>query len=307
MYFTSSRIVRLAIAAIAVAALAGCGRDTAPATPAPTGAPATTQGHAVGDRIEFARAGDKTKIGTVALLEAAAVPPECALDPAPGSPLIGLRLEIVNVGDLKLSNPSLAMSVQDAQGFKQDASLLPIAPNCRDRYPELPTSIAPGKTAGWIIAQPHQPNITGMYYEPIVSEPDSTIDNIKFVHIAPAFALITLPPLQQGLPPTPMATTTTPPATTETPITEAPKPAAAPKVGAVCDPDVDNHGTDANGKPVKCAYAGNTVAHWVGSAPIVGTRKIGSSCTAGISAIAISPDGQDMVCVGDPGTWMPGP
>lgn len=291
----------------AAAVLAGCGNDDPATSPAPSAT--THRDTGVGDEIVFSRADNSTRIGSVRILEAVTVPAECAVDSPPAGQTIGLRMEIVNDGALKLSSPSLGMGVNDAQGYTQDAAVVNIAGPCKQQYQPLASSVAPGKTMGWILVQPRQPNPAAVIYTPLVGAENSTLENLQFVETAPKFATIRLPALTAPAAPPPMTTAPSPrPSPEPLPTTQAPI-KRAPMVGGACDPDVDNYSNTADGQLVKCAYAGAPTPRWVMSAPIVGTRAQGSPCTAGTSGIAISPDGRDMVCVGDAGeaTWQPGP
>ena len=296
------RSVVVVVLAAAVSACSGQ-QGNSPSTTAPS---AVNQGHHLGEVIAFARADTGARIGTATITQAVTVPADCSLDPV-GGQLIGLWMEIVNDGPLMLPEPTLEIQVTDTAGFTQTAKMPQVALPCRQQYPELPSSVAPGKTHGWILVQPKQPDPAAVIYTPLVGAPDSTLDNIKLIAVTPAKATVALPHLQPG-PTAAPASSVAPAPTMQVPAPRAQVPEeSTPVVGAACDPTEGKRGTTVAGQSVECAFAGASSPHWVRTAPIVGTRTIGTPCPAGRPGLAISPDDQDLVCVGNPGTWQPGP
>jgi len=297
---------RSVIVVVLAAAVSACSGQQGN-SPSTTAQAAVNQGHHLGEVIAFARADTGVRIGTATITQSVTVPADCSLDPVPvGGQLIGLWMEIINDGPLMLPEPTLEIQVTDTAGFTQTAKMPQVALPCRQQYPELPSSVAPGKTRGWVLVQPKQPDPAAVIYTPLVGAPDSTLDSIKLVPVTPANATVSLPHLQAG--PAAPATSVAPTSTTQAPAptTHVPE-ASSPVVGAACDPTEGKRGATAGGQSVECALAGAGSPHWVRAAPSVGTRTIGTACAAGSPGLAISPDDQDLVCVGNPGTWQPGP
>ncbi|MFG1794115.1 hypothetical protein [Nocardia sp. NPDC049149] len=181
----------LSVAAVAACGLvlSGCGSDAVTTVGSP---PATSTVAKVGEPLVFARADTKVPIGTIRILETAAMPAECLADPAGHG--IGLRVEIDNPGELFLPRPDYTTwKVVDHSGFQQAVTPAVVKFECRSRYPEISKSQPASKTAGWVVAEMQQPNPTAIVYTPIVAEAGSTVSDIKFVTVAPKSATVTLP------------------------------------------------------------------------------------------------------------------
>lgn len=306
------RITTAITAAGAMLLAAGCGADTPAASPPapPMSATASTDG--LGSIYNFAKAEDGTKIGSIRFLETVEVPTSCLFDPLPaGAQGIAVRAELTNVGALAINRPdSDVVRVNDSEGFTQPTRLLSIRGECRiSPFPDLASAPAPGKASGWFVVQSPVKDPAALVYTPLVWSETASISNWDAVRVDPTHVVVPLKPIpaaQSAPAPAPsVATTVAPPAAPTIQI--APKPAAA-AAGQSCDPDVDNWAKDASGGQLKCAYAGGSTPKWVRSAPLVGTRTPGTSCELG-SAVAESPAGETLVCVGEQGsaTWTPGP
>ncbi len=59
----------------------------------------------------------------------------------------------------------------------------------------------------------------------------------------------------------------------------------------------------ANGDTAACARQADGTGVWVNSIPVIGTRPLGTSCVAGFSTAAQSPEGIPMIC-SDGGAWI---
>lgn len=291
------------VAAAAVLALAGCGQDGSPA-PNSAGAPATTSSaYKLGENIAFKRASNGQPIGVIRIMEVVAVPEECLSRYTKG-PVIAVRSEIDNPGEVFLPEPDLfSVKAIDRRGFTQDVDVVNIEPTCG--FPRIASSQSHGKTTGWSALSVQEADPTGLVYAPLVGEPDSSLENLKFVTVSPSTATIALPSPLPRRGETPAPETKTEP--TKQPPTSAPRP-AAPAAGKACDIDSDTWAKDSSGQQLRCAYAGGPTPKWVESLPFVGRREPGTRCMLGVG-VAETTDGQTMVCVGDQdsGTWQPGP
>lgn len=293
-------MARLGMAVIAACALAltACGDTHTTSTPASTATP-TAAAPRIGDAIAFTRADNKQPIGTIRFLEIVALPAECLID-ASGVATLAIHAEIESPGPLFLPEPDpfYTMRVVDAAGATQNVSNAVLQPRCKAAYPAIAPSQPGGKTAGWSFLQVRDANPTAVVYSPIVGEADSTINNLKFVTASPTSVTIKLPALT-----TPAPSPTAPPAAPAT----TPAPAAAPPAqGQPCHPGTDTWAQDSNGGQLRCVSA--PTPKWVASAPFIGTRTPGQPCELG-AAVAESPDGDVLICVGSQGqaTWAPGP
>lgn len=281
------------IAGIAAAAfgVSGCGSDT---TTPPTATPPTATVAGVGDSTTFTYQGNL--VGTFRVTDVVAVPAECAVEPGP---VIAFRAEISNAGQLKLPAPdTYGVKVIDAGGITQNVDSATIRPACKSQYPTISGSQAPGKTAGWTAVTTTQPNPTALLYTPVVTEAGGTVENLKFVQVSPAFATVKLP---LPLPAISVSAAVTPTATPA--MTTAP---SAPVVGQSCDLGTDRWATDPTGRQLRCTLAGGPAAKWVSSVPFIGTRTPGTPCDPD-AGVAETSSGVTLMCVGDPGTWTPGP
>jgi hypothetical protein len=107
--------------------------------------------------------------------------------------------------------------------------------------------------------------------------------------------------------PAAVAEPTTPdpaPSTTASPLpltpvdgsTLVPGMAMGAKVGGPCD-GKPFFGLGSDGYVLACVYAGDDVRSWENSAPLVGVRIKGSACSAEGDYVAMSPEGEGMICV----------
>ncbi|MCM6778011.1 hypothetical protein NDR87_31050 [Nocardia sp. CDC159] len=306
-----TRSLRIA-AATFIALACGIGLSACtPSTQSPsTSAAAPSTDRNIGDEIAFARADNGERIGIIKILDAAAVPARCALLAPPDSPILGLRMEIVNNGRLALSRPAsgfalTVLSVKDSQGYTQQVTIRDVGPECEAQFPQIASPPAPGKSIGWVMAQLRQPNPSAVVYTASVLD-GTSFDDLKPVAAAPAAASVKLPDLSMAPPISPTSAPTT--ASTTAP-SEQQFPATAPAVGQRCDLATDRWAKDANGGRLRCATAGGVTPKWVSSVPFIGTRAQGSPCDPDAAAVAETRDGTTLVCVGDTGsaTWTPGP
>ncbi|MBF6187975.1 hypothetical protein [Nocardia farcinica] len=296
---------------ILAAALVGCGSDSGDSTAATTQPPSSTAkgDTGIGDVTTFARKSDGQKVGTFRITDVVAAPASCVINPPPGGQVIAIRAEIVNDGTLMLPKPdSYGVTVVDAGGFTQEVESTSLQLQCEPQFPEIAPSQAPGKTAGWAVFEIAQPNPSAIQYAPYVAKEGATLENLEFVEMSPAMAVVKVP---QPLPVSEDEAPTTAPAVTTTvvpPTAVAPPAVTAPTSGQACDIDTDTWAKDANGQQLRCAYAGGPTPRWVNSRPFIGIREPGTPCELG-EAVAESPAGVPMVCVGTPGDgeWQPGP
>lgn len=296
-----SRLNGAAAAVACVFVVTGCGGEDGATTTAPAG---STQPPKFGDPLTFVRAGDKaTVVGTVRFMEVAEIPADCVIDPG-GAQTLGLRVEVDNPGDLLLSRPDVYdLQVIDAGGFTQKLQGATVRTRCTSDYPVLGPSQPGGKTTGWTFVTVRDANPQVLVYSPMVSEPDSTLSNLKLVTVSPATVKIVLPsPIPQR------KTGSAVPSTDPAPSVVPPLIPARPAAGVACDPASDRWATDASGAQLRCAVAGGPTATWVGSLPFIGTATPGAPCELGV-AVAESPQGVTMVCTGERGAarWEPGP
>lgn len=301
-------------AALAGAALllAGCANDTTePATP--SSAPTTIEaGNDLGKVYEFTKADSGAKIGEIKVTDITTLPTECVSDDVdiPGSTNLGVRIELTNSGPLAISTPGDdLLQVNDAQGFTQGVDSARIWPTCAGQFPKLADAPAPGKAAGWVFIESPLPDPSALVFGALVWDEGASLENLKAVPVKPAQAVIRLPEPAAAPAPAaaPTTTATTPPPPAPTTTTVAPRP-AAPAAGQACDPGSDGWAKDSSGGQLRCGYFGGSTPKWVGSLPYVGVRQEGGACELG-AAVAESPQGVPMVCVGEEGnaTWMPGP
>lgn len=302
-----------ALSAMSVLALAtaltGCGSDTgtdsatAATQPASSTAPTDTM---IGDAITFTRKGGG-EIGSIRITDVVAVPDSCTI--APRGQVIAIRGEITNTGDIALPRfDTYDITVVDAGGFTQRVESTSVRLECDTTYPEIASSQVPGKTAGWAIFEVAQPNPSAVQYSPYVTDEGASLENMAFVETAPEAATVKVPsPLPVGPAPDVVEPTTAEPTPEPIPRTTVAQP-AAPAEGQACDTSTDEWAVAADGQQLRCAYAGASTPRWVASVPYIGVREPGTPCELG-EAVAESPAGVPMVCVGGPGTgeWQPGP
>lgn len=300
--------------------LTGCANDTTDT--ASSSAPATTveASDDLGKVYEFAKADGGQKIGTVRVTEVAELPADCISDSTdlPGSRPLAVRLEIENSEALTISAPDKAiLKVNDGQGFTQETENVRVWPQCAGTYPKLAEAPAPGKAAGWVSIESPVIDPAALVFTALVWSEDASFDNWEVVAVKPAQAVIRLPKIAPASPapaPAPAQATSAPapvqsvpPVAPPAPTTVAPKP-AAPAAGQPCNPATQQWATDASGGTLNCGYHGSPTPKWVSSVPYVGVREEGGPCELG-AAVAESPEGMPMVCVGEAGSgvWMPGP
>lgn len=281
-----------------------CGGDNSVTT---TSSTSTTQEPTLGAPITFERADNGETVGTIRIHEAMMVPAECV---ALGDQVLALRVELDNPGDLYIPAPDeYTLTTVDTEGVTRETETVTLNLECEPDYPEAARSDPRSKTEGWEVLKV-KGIPTAIVYAPIVAEPDSTIDNIKYVPVTPESAKVALSDIAAAPPP---ATTTIAPAPAEAP---APPPVVIetqeisyPEAGESCDTTVDTWALDAAGGQLRCAYAGGPTSKWVQSAPFIGVREEGSPCDMSASGVAETADGIPMVCVGSrsDSVWMPGP
>lgn len=301
-----------AAAFLGTAVLAGCNVTH----PNPTG-PTTTEVR-LGETATFSRIDNHEPISSVTITDVVVAPLECIGIALPGT-AFAVRFELVDNDRPRLDPPSPAtVRVKDSQGVTQDVTMPPISTTCADqRFAPIAAS-APGRHDGWVLVQTRQPNPSAIVFLPTIRD-DSTADVPKIVVVDPKSVVVHLPDPIPGLdtpfplpPEEPTTTTAAPTRTPVAPVTPATPttPSRAPVVsGSGCDPKVDTRAMSTDGQPVTCTYAGTSTPRWVPSAPVVGQHRVGEPCSAGQEGIAVAPDGQQLVCVGDRGkaSWQPGP
>jgi hypothetical protein len=291
---------RLGAAAIAVAmlTLAGCGGNSAPTT-----APAVNSSYKLGEAIVFTLTAGPSA-GTITFRDVVALPAECLFDPLPpGGQAIAIHAAVDSPGDVFLPEPDpLEAKVVDRDGATQSVSLLQIRSDCKTTYPDIAQSRAHSKVDGWTYGVIRQADPTAIVYTPLVGAPDSSINNLKFVTMAPKSVTVAVPmPLTR-----PGTQPQLAPASAVAP-TPAPQTITAPIAGRACDPSTDRWAKDASGGQLRCISTG-AAATWVSSMPFIGTRTPGTACELG-AAVAESASGQMLVCTGtqSSATWAPGP
>lgn len=298
------------VAAIAAALLlAGCNKPGTSATTAPTAPTVST--FKLGDLVTF-KAENNRVVGTIRFLEAIEVPSDCVID-STSAQAIAIRVEIDNPGVLALPEPDMySLLTNDTRGVSQPTTVTTLQSRCSVDYPSIASSLAPGKTAGWVYVGVRTANPAALLYAPTVGDVGSTANDIKLVTMSPVSATISLP--------TPLPRTTGQAAASVVPPTGNPAPTSAPVPPAVaqapvtpaagqpCNPGSDMWAKDATGQQLHCGTAGGPSPMWIRSAPFVGTRNPGGPCELG-AAVAESPDGKVLICVGERGTatWAPGP
>ncbi|MGI5223079.1 hypothetical protein [Nocardia sp. CA-290969] len=294
----------LAGALLATAAIVtACSGDESVTT---TSSTSTTQEPTLGELITFSRADGGDTVGTIRFHEAVMLPAECTWD---DEQVLGLRVDIDNPGDIYLPAPdAFQLQTVDEGGYTRDVEHTTIESECDPTYPEIARSDPRSKTEGWALVKVESPP-TAVVFQPLVAEPDSTIENIKFVPVAPQSVKIPLP----GLATAPAPATTVAPTTTTTPppppVVIETQEISYPEAGESCDTSTDTWALDSSGGQLRCAYAGGPTSKWVNSAPFIGVREEGSPCDMSESGVAETADGTPMVCVGSRGdsVWMPGP
>lgn len=293
----------LAGALIATAVIVtACGGDDTVTTISST----STETPKLGAPITFQRADNGNTVGTIRFHEAVMVPTACL---GPGDQALAVRVGIDNPGELYLPAPdSWTTKTIDNDGRSRDTEAISLNLECESDYPEISRSDPGHKTEGWALLKVQGPP-AAIEYSPLVAEPDSTIDNMKFVAVTPMTVQVPIPALETAAPP--VATTTL-----EQPTTVAPPPVVIetqeisyPEAGEACDTSTDTWATDSAGGQLRCAFAGGPTSKWVQSAPFIGIREEGSPCDMSESGVAETADGIPMVCVGSRGdsVWMPRP
>ena len=294
----------LAGALIATAVIVtACGDDSV----STTSSTSTVEEPKLGAPIEFQRTDNGETVGTIRIREAVMVPTECV---APGDQVLAVRVELDNPGDLFLPSPdTYTLTTVDTEGVTRETETVTLNLECESDYPEIARSDPRSKTEGWEVLKV-QGTPAAVVYAPIVAEPDSTVDNIKYVPVTPESAKVALPDLATAPPP---VTTTIAPAPAEAP---APPPVVIetqeisyPEAGEPCDTSTDAWALDSSGGQLRCAFAGGPTSKWVDSAPFIGVREEGSPCDMSEAGVAETADGTPMVCVGsrEDSVWMPGP
>ena len=273
---------------------------------ATTSSTSTTDEPKLGTPVTFERAEGGDPVGTIRFHEAVMLPPECTYD---DDKVLGLRVDIDNPGDIYLPAPdAFQLKVVDQGGYSREVEHVTIEADCKPTYPEIATSDPHSRTEGWALVKVESAP-TAIVFQPLVAEPDSTIDNIKWVAVTPASVKIALPEVKT--PPAPAVTTTVAPTTTDAPappVVIETEEISYPEAGEACDPDSDGWGVDSSGGQLRCTYAGGPTPKWVDSVPFIGVREEGAPCEMG-EGVAENSDGIPMVCVGSRGesVWMPGP
>lgn len=295
----------LAGALIATAAIVTACSGSDAAT---TSSTQTSEEPKLGAPITFVRADGGSTVGTIRFHEAVMLPAECTYD---DDQVFGLRVDIDNPGDIYLPAPdAFQMKVVDQSGYSREVEHVTIEADCKATYPEIATSDPHSRTEGWALVKV-QSAPTAVVFQPLVAEPDSTIDNIEFVAVTPASVKIALPDVKTPAAPAVAPTTTTPPPTTEAPppVVIETEEISHPEAGEACDTGTDTWAIDSSGGQLRCAFAGGPTSKWVNSAPFIGIREEGSPCDMSESGVAETADGIPMVCVGsrDESVWMPGP